>query len=101
MRVSVILAVVIALSNGDTALSHPHFSHVIRTTIDSEEKVSVTLSKIKRKSTDAFYGNISTKVERHEKDLSHLARLASKSGDGFIADLRLARQDVINRLTTK
>ena len=53
----------------------------------------------KRKDRDAFYGNAKTQAERDAVDAAHQARLASKSGEGFIADLQLAGQDITNRLS--
>jgi len=53
----------------------------------------------KRKDKDAFYGNAKTQAERDAVDAAHQARLASKSGEGLLADLQLAGQDITNRLS--
>ena len=52
----------------------------------------------KRNGKDAFYGNYKAQEKRDSIDEFHQARLVSKSGEGFIADLRLAQQDIVKRV---
>lgn len=82
-------------------LCHPHILYVSQVNTHDDGQAGSVLPKTTGKDKDAFYGNVRTQAERNAKDLAHQSRLALKSGDGFIADLQLARQDLANRLSGK
>ena len=84
---------------GDTAESHPHGPYISQVENDGGGKLQITERKDKNK--DAFYGSAKTQAERYASDSTHQARLAIKSEYGFIADLQLAVQDIIHRLSVE
>ena len=108
MRFIIIIAVASAIviefsffvnAHGDHFLKEPkgYVSYVSQTLDGSNAKTEIT----KRKDKDAFYGNATAQADRDAMELLHQARLALKSGKGFMADLKLAVQDLTHRTVFK
>ena len=79
---------------GISASSHPHFLDAPQ----PDKDIYFSNKNSKAKDRDAFYSNARTQAERKLIDLIHQVRLASKSGEGFMIDLQLARLDITIRL---
>ena len=74
----------------EVALCKPHFVYLLQASNDSDDQLEFKTSKSKRRGKDAFYGNAKTSTERAVKDWAHQARVAIKSGDGFLTNLRIS-----------
>ena len=106
MRLLIILVIALATVIGLTFLASAHSFHY-NTQLEGytpsvpqiDDDIAAKLETKKRKGKDAFYGNAKTQAEKDKIDTAHQARLASKSDDRFMADLQLAIQDIINRLS--
>ena len=109
MRVIVLILVALAVLTFTMPIAYSHPSHSFTTSegdipiiqrIEEDSSRISTQSEAKRqKNKDAFYGNAKTKKERAEIDLARQAGLASKSNEGFVADLKLAGFDIMTRLS--
>ena len=109
MRVIVLILVALAVLTFTMPIAYSHPSHSFTTSegyipniLRTEEdfnRVSTQSAAKGQKNKDAFYGNAKTKKERAEIDLARQAGLASKSNEGFVADLKLAGFDIMTRLS--
>ena len=95
MRFLIISTVGLLALTGISASSHPHFLDAPQ----SDTYIYSSSKNSKSKGRDAFYNNARTQAERKLIDLIHQGRVASKSGEGFMVDLQLARLDITIRLS--
>ena len=99
MRVLIIIAMVIATIIRLTHLATAHPQH--ENNVVYIPNIPQAPETRKREGKDAFYGNNGTQLERDAMNATHNARLATKSGKGFVYDIILAGQDLFKRLSYK
>ena len=108
MRVAVVILFALAVRTFTMPIAYSHPSHSFTSSegdipsipgTEEDPKTVSTQSEAKgQKNKDAFYRKAKTKEERAEIDLAREAALASKSNQGFVADIKLAVWDIIARL---
>ena len=77
----------------DQAIPHAHGFYIPQ--VENEE--GNDSKNITDKALDAYFGIATTQSERDLMDDAYRTRLGNKSGEGFIADLKLAGKDLVKR----
>ena len=109
MRVTVAILFALAVLTFTMPIAYSHPSHSFTSskgdipnipgTKEDPERVNTQSEAKGQKNKDAFYRKAKTKEERAEIDVARQAGLASKSNQGFVADIKLAVWDIIARLS--